>query len=335
MPETWRSELKSWAKQYAAELSKRDGILGVVIGGSLARGQEWRHSDLEIGILVDEKIKEIQYFNVDAGHGVELIQLVRKDLEDQVHQVEQGDFLAILNWPIQLFQCQVVHDPSGILVRFKKQFDSGLFKSEVVENKIAGIRQKIDKTLDEARDLLNQNRPAAALVRTRSAMNDAILALHWTYRELPRSQNRTDSRLRLLCRKHSNMHFYDLYRDVFALSETGRVIKRIWPLVREQVLAITRLWGDSAHDFFEFAVDSHFGWRQNAGILTVYRLYIPIIGGPDQGLFGKLDAPDWIAENQDLVHFLGLKNANIEYVSTLIELIAQHCNSFVVAQVSA
>ncbi len=54
MTENWRSELRGWAGQYVEGLRGRDGILGVVMGGSLARGQEWRHSDLETGVLVEQ-----------------------------------------------------------------------------------------------------------------------------------------------------------------------------------------------------------------------------------------------------------------------------------------
>ncbi|MBE0699507.1 MAG: hypothetical protein IH586_21500, partial [Anaerolineaceae bacterium] len=203
MAQTWRSELRAWAQRCAAEFQNRAGVLGVVIGGSLARGQEWRHSDLELGILVEERDPNLPYFNIYEGRGVEAIQLVRRDLEEQVSLAEGGDLSPISSWPIQLWTCRVISDPTGVLGRFKKQFDPGLFDPTVIEKKLGGLRQQIDKALAEARDLLTQNKPLMALVRTRQAMNEAILAVHWAHGELPRSQNRTDSRLRLLCRKHA------------------------------------------------------------------------------------------------------------------------------------
>jgi predicted nucleotidyltransferase len=324
----WRKELRSWAKQSALEFGMREGVLGVVLGGSLARGQEWRHSDLEIGVLVEKRIEDLPYFNVRQGRGVEVIQLVRGELEEQVKQVEAGDLSSVSRWPIQLWLGKVLHDPSGVLGRFIRQFDEGLFQPEVVERKVSELRGVIDETLGEARVLLASERPAAALVRTRYAMNEAILAQHWTLGELPRSQNRTDSRLRRLCSKHSTLPFYDLYREVFALSETRQVIKNSWPLVREQVLEIARLWGDSARDFFIYAVDSNFGWRQNAGILTVYRLYVPIIGDEGARLFEKLDDPQWAKQNRDLLAFLGLTFANKAAVSALVERLTAACSGF-------
>jgi hypothetical protein len=218
-----------------------------------------------------------------------------------------------------LWEGRVVYDPSVVLARFKKQFDAGLFIKEVVEKRLAGLNQKITKTLEDARGLLAAAKPAAALVITRGAMNEAILAIHWAHGELPRSQNRTDSRLRRLCSKHQTMPFYALYRDVFDLSDTQKIIKKTWPVVRESVLEITRLWGDPARDFFVHAVDSHFAWRQNAGILTVYRLYVPIIGRPEQGIFNLLDNAEWAGKNKDLMRFLGLTNANQDVVTILVD----------------
>jgi len=329
MTESWRTELRTWAHDCAADFQSRPGILGVAIGGSLARGQEWRHSDLELGVLVEERDPTLPYFNIFRGRGVEAIQLVRRNLEEQLRQAEQGDLSPIVSWPIQLWAGRVVSDPTGILGRFKQQFDASLFRPEVVESKIAASQKKIEQFLDAARTLLAEDKPRAGLARGRLAMNEAILAVHWAYSTLPRSQNRTDSRLRQLCRKHSIMPFYALYRDVFALADTARAIQTYWPKAKAPVLEITRLWGgDSARDFFIFAVDSDFAWRQNAGILTVYRLLIPILGAPEKGILAKLDEPAWASQNQDMLRFLGLAHADRDTVARLIDRIADGCRYF-------
>jgi hypothetical protein len=319
--ENWRVQLQNWANQYAHEFASKPGILGVVIGGSIARGQEWRHSDLELGVLVEEKVESIPYFNVNAGRGVEVIQLTLPQLEAEIKQVDAGDITPIATWPIQLWKCRIVHDPTGILEQFKRRFDAGLFTDKVLEKRIEIQRLKIKKRLEEANQLLAQDKPVSALVEARQAINDVILAVYWAYGELPRSQNRTDSRLRALCQKHSIMPVYTLYRDVFALSDTAYVIENIWPKVRNRVLEITRLWGDSAHEFFVHAVDSEFKWGENSGILTVYRLYIPTIGGASRSLQQYLDDTNWIEQNKDLVDFLGLADIKHEIVSEFIDQI--------------
>jgi hypothetical protein len=95
--------------------------------------------------------------------------------------------------------------------------------------------------------------------------------------------------------------------------------------VKQEVLEITRLWGDSARDFFMYAVDSNFAWRQRAGILTVYRLYIPIIGAEGQRLLEKMDSPEWAEQNADLAAFLGFQNASRAEVSALLAQFSETC----------
>jgi len=319
--ENWRVQLQNWANQYAEELADKPGIFGVVIGGSIARGQEWRHSDLEVGVLVEGKDESIPYFNVNAGRGVEIIQLILPQIETQITQVEAGDLTPVAIWPIQLWKCQVVHDPQGILEQFKRQFDSRLFTNEVLEKRIENLRLDIRNRLTEANRRLAEDKPASALVEVRHAMNNVILAFHWANGELPRSQNRTDSRLLALCQRYSIMPVYTLYHDVFALSDATNVIENIWPKVRNSVLEITRLWGDSAHEFFVHAVDSGFQWGENSGILTVYRLYIPTIGGTSHSLQQHLDNQNWTEQNKDLVEFLGLADIKNETVSQFISRI--------------
>lgn len=329
MVEAWRNELKAWAGQCAAEFQNRNGVLGIATGGSLARGQEWRHSDLELGILIEEQDPNIPYFNVIRGRGVEAIQLPRRELEAQVALVDKGDLSPIAKWPIQLWKCRLTHDPTGILRRFKQQFDERLFSPQVIDTKITDLRLIIEQNLEAGRSLLSKNKPVTALAQVRVAMNEAILAVHWAHGELPRSQNRTDSRLHNLCRKHDILPFYTLYRDVFNLSDTTNVIKTAWPRVKDQVLEITRLWGgDSARDFFYYAVDGNFEWRQNAGILTVYRLYIPILGSAEQGIISKLDDPGWASKNKDLMRFLGFSNIDPSRVDMLIDRIVDGYSYF-------
>lgn len=319
MTEAWREEIRHWASDAAQSFANQPGIVGVVIGGSIARGQEWRHSDLELGVLVEARRPDLPYFNIFRGRGVEAIQLVRSELETQIAQVAQGNLAPLEHWPIQLYACRVISDPSGALRRFKTVFDANLFLPQIVAGKLATSQEKINEHLSQARALLTLNRPRQAVTLARVAMNEAILGLHWAHNTLPRSQSRTDSRLHQLCRRHDRMAFYALYREVFGLANLRKAIKIHWPRVKQAALEIPRLWGgDSARDFFDFAVDGNFQWRQNAGILTVYRLYIPILGGAEKGIGEKLDDPAWAGANQEMLQFLGLAEIDAQAAAHLI-----------------
>jgi hypothetical protein len=315
----WQIEIYTWAEGCAHRMSQRDGVLGVLIGGSIARRQIWRHSDLELGVLLPAREGCLSYFNVDSGRGVEIIQLIQPELVGQIARAQAGDAAAIAAWPIQLWKSRPLADPTGLLADFLQVFDPGLFTPPVVRIKIQTTTAAARQRLVDARQAIASGQPAKALVSTRLAMNDLILAFHWTHGELPRSQSRTDSRLRSLCRKYDRPDFYALYRRVFALQDITRAVKHDWPLVREQVLAITALWGPSTREFFDHAVDGHFAWGQNAGILTVYRLYVPIIRGEDPGILDNLDDPAWGAQNPGLLSFLGLGPAQVVQVSSLVD----------------
>jgi hypothetical protein len=315
----WRAEIYAWADRYARGMCQREGVLGVVIGGSIARRQIWRHSDLELGTLLEARDERLSYFNVDAGRGVEIIQLLRAELAEQVARAENGDSTAIASWPIQLWKARLVSDPTGLLSQFKRLFDGGLFSPGVVRIKLQALSATARQRLGEARQSIAAGQLAKALVRARWAMNDLILIFHWTHAELPRSQSRTDSRLRGLCRKYERPDFYELYRRVFALADTHRVVRKDWPLVRQQALDLTAAWGASTRDFFDYAVDSHFTWRQNAGILTVYRLFVPVIGGATPGILEQLDDPAWQADHPALLSFLGLGPGQTGAVAALVD----------------
>lgn len=302
--------IERWALGYLHRLSD-GGKHGVLLGGSIARGQQWAHSDLEAGLLVEAPDPSLSYFNVDAGRGVEIIQLVGPELTKQLEEVERGELTAISKWPIQLYRARVISDPTGLLAGFVAQFDRHLFSPAVVQLKLAHHANRVAQNLEKARGHVAAGRPRAALCDLRHAMNEAVLALHWSFGELPRSHSRVDSRLRDLTTRHGRPEFYALYRDVFELDAADEVIRREWPVVKEQVLQITSAW--RAREFFETAVDGTFSWGENSSILSIHRLFVPLIGGP--GVIDSLDDPGWAATNASLVRFLGLETANAEAVS--------------------
>lgn len=309
--------MRKWAEDNARRWARRPGVLGVVIGGSIARGQEWKHSDLELGLLVDAKLDGLGHFNTDQGRGVEIFQLVRSEIEPLVARVEAGETAPVLKWPIQLWRCRVVDDPSGLLARYKTCFDRHLFSPALVRTRVAEMVEKTRKSAAGVREWALSGRELDALQAARWIMNDVILALHWAHGELPRSQNRTDSRFRTLCKRHGLMDAYQVYRDIFGLDGANRVIRTRWPEVRDEVLELTRAWGDAARDFFQQAVDSEFGWGQNAGILSVYRLYVPGMGG-ERSVISRLKAGD-LALRPSVVEFFGLDRCEPERVAAMAD----------------
>jgi hypothetical protein len=308
----WRVELEEWALAYAQRLSRGVGAAGVLIGGSIARGDQWEHSDLEVAVLVEKVDPALPHFSVDCGRGIEIFQLEKRQLEEEASAVEGGDLGAVASWPPQLYRSRITHDPSGLLARFVAAFDRHLFSDAVRGLKLDAHQKARAAALREARVLLADGRPCAALAMARAAMNEHILTLHWALGELPRSQNRSDTRLRALTNRHGLTAFYALFRDVFDLDSTDTAIRNDWPNVREQVLGLAELWeGESSRAFFAVAVDSDFAWGEDGGILCAYRLYTPLFGLPDAG-----------AANTSLLRFLGLASADEPAVAALLARVA-------------
>lgn len=308
--------IERWALSYLERLSN-GGRRSVLLGGSIARGQQWAHSDLEAGLLIGADDLPIPYFNVDSGRGVEVIQLEENALLAQLDQVDAGQLAVVADWPIQLYQARVVSDPTGVFARFTAAFDAHLFSEEVVARKIEKHASEARRYLDAARLELAQARAAAALSELRHGMNESLLVQYWGLGELPRSQNRAESLLRDLTSRHAIPEFYQLYGDVFDLGSAAEAIANDWPQVKQRVLELAELW--NAAEFFEKAVDSTFSWGEDAGIICVYRLYIPVLGKPDAGIFSSIDDSSWRADNAPLLRFLGLAHATPETVQELID----------------
>lgn len=247
---------------------------------------------------------------------MEIIQLVAPDLTNQLDLVEGGDLSSLVLWPIQMYKARVISDPTGLLTRFVAQFDRHLFSPEAVRLKRDQHAARAVQKLEKTRALLAANRPLGALCEVRNAMNDVVLALYWVLGELPRSHNRVESRLRDLTARHGQPELHALFRDVYELASTEESIKDDWPVVRERVHELASLW--RARAFFETAVDGSFSWGENDSIISVHRLFVPILGG-DAGIFDLLDSAVWVAANPALVRFLGLAAATTESVSQLAD----------------
>ncbi len=222
----WRADLHRFANDVLRSFAQRDDVHGVALGGSLARGLEWKYSDIELAILVDRRLEEFGHFAVRDGRGVEIFQFVAEELAAQIDKA-QTDPLAVLDWPIQVYQCRVIDDPSGLLGRFKEVFDRQLFSREVIQAKLARSLEGFDRELAVAQADLAANKPLTALAQLRSAFNHLILAFYWRHEVLPRSQNRTEAMLRMHCRRLGETDFYELFLRVYGLELPARQAREL------------------------------------------------------------------------------------------------------------
>ena len=313
----WRTELHRFADDVLRSFAEREDVHGVALGGSLARGLEWKHSDVELAILVDRRLDEFGHFAVREGRGFEIFQFVEAELREQIDRA-QTDPMAVLDWPIQMYQCRVIADPSGLLGRFKEAFDRQLFSAEVVSAKVARSLEGFDREAATAQADLAAGRPLTALAQLRAAFNHLILAFYWRHEILPRSQNRTEAMLRMHCRRLGEMDFYALFHEVYGFDLTAAQARGLLASCRAEVNDIVSGFGPAAADFFYHAVDGEFRWGQTKGILTVYRLYVPWCLRRFKKQDGVFDDRGVAGGARDLCRFVGLDRPDAARTAELL-----------------
>ena len=318
----WKRQLHQFASDLCAEMRLRPEVSGIAIGGSLARGMEWRHSDVEVGIVVTEHIPDVGHFNVRERRGFEVFQFVESDWLEELRRA-RVDPTAVLQWPIQMYRCRIVFDAAGIFRQFKEIFDAALFQPAVVSAQLALVLARFDAAYVGARRDLRAGYPLSALAGLRDAFNNLILAFYWRHGMLPRSQTRTAALLRIECRRLGTPEFYELFRQVYALSESVQRARDLLEACRDDVERAVEVWGPGAPGFFRYAVDGYFEWGIHHSVLTVHRLCVPICVRAVAGQERVFDDSAWREEHLATCAFLGLMPAEAERAPALFERVAE------------
>ncbi|WP_284646608.1 hypothetical protein [Paenibacillus silviterrae] len=267
----WKAKLYSNANQIAAGFMKDPRILGVALGGSLGRGVAWKHSDLELCILVEERIEEFQHFNVMEGMGVEIFQFTRPRIEQFLVDFKGPDE-SVLEFRIQIYGCRIIYDPTGLLSEFKATFDRSLFHEKVTGLKSREALRQADTRLDRAKELLGEGRFRTAAAHLRIGLNDLILAAYWQHGMLPRSQNRTEYFLKKNIRVFGHDQLYKAFIRAFCLDQPlAQMKERLLQAKREIHSLAETLWGSNSPQFFQQAVDGNLEWGYDKSILYVYK----------------------------------------------------------------
>jgi hypothetical protein len=300
----WKKSLYQFARRVAEQLAADPNVVGVAFGGSVARGDVWKHSDLEIGIIVRKKIEGLQHFGTREDRGVETFQFVAAELEEQLDGIEVGK-TDVTRFPIQMYCCRVLYDETGLFGRFKRVFDRDLFAPEIVDLK---KRRELDRAalwLARAENALTRGHFKTTVALARVAMNSLLLAFYWHHAIQPRSQNRTVYMLKKTCRQIGDMRLYDAFCDLYDLDigvETARAqLAAAKPDIHRLVLA----WGSNAPAFFEKAVDGKLEWGYHKSIVTVHRFCLHLIQCREEDSH-VYDDEDWQKSHGPLMTFLGL-----------------------------
>ncbi|WP_139995135.1 nucleotidyltransferase domain-containing protein [Paenibacillus paridis] len=273
----WKQQLYDSANRVANQFKDHPGIVSVAIGGSLARGMAWKHSDLELCVLVDQHLPELQYFNYMENIGVEIIQVSKQQVEDFLME-ESLSNEAVLRFPIQIYKCRIVHDPSGLMAKFKAAYDDTLFDPAVTAKKREQALESVDQRYALAESMLSGGFPNTALAHLRLASNDLLLAYYWHYLILPRSQNRTVYLLKQNAERFGFVDFYHTFIHIFGLNQPLPAMKQDLFQAQNEIYQVANTgWGSNAVLFLQNAVDHNLEWGYDKSILYVYKWCVHLL----------------------------------------------------------
>ncbi|MFD0677184.1 MULTISPECIES: hypothetical protein [unclassified Paenibacillus] len=316
----WKAKLYATANHIAEKYVSDPRVLGVAFGGSIGRGVAWKHSDLELCLLVEERIEEFQHFNVIEGMGVEIFQYTKPRLENFLAQVNEPDE-SVLEFRIQIYGCRIVYDPTNLLTTFKERFDRILFHEKVTYMKSTQALGQADTRLEKAREMLEKGWFRTAIAHLRIGLNDLILATYWQHHMLPRSQNRTEYFLKKNIGVFGHDQLYRAFIRTFCLDQPLEQMKnRLFASKNEiHILAESRMGSNSPH-FFHTAVDGNLEWGYEKSILYVYKYCLHRMQDSDLQVSGLLDEDVYSKQYVNLYRFLDLEEMNIQDVEEMVYL---------------
>ncbi|MCS7464418.1 nucleotidyltransferase domain-containing protein [Paenibacillus doosanensis] len=270
----WKAQLVQTANRIAGSFRGHPNVAAVAIGGSIGRGQMWKHSDLELCLVVEQRMDQYQHFNYIDDMGVEIIQITRSRMAEFIRGFRQPD-KSLLAFPIQIYRCRIVYDPENMLEEFKQIYDTYLFHDDVAALKQEEALQQADLRLGDARELAEAGEVGGAAGHLRIGLNFLLLASYWHYRILPRSQNRTIYFLKKNSEAPGRTQLrplYDLFVEAFGLNRPHKELKERLLQAQSAIFAIAEAsWGSNTPVFLEHAVDGNLEWGHDRSIVYVYK----------------------------------------------------------------
>ena len=300
----WKSRIHKTANSISKKFANDPEVVGVAIGGSVGKNMVWKHSDLELCIVVEKYIERYGYFNFIDGMGVEIIQIMKEDVEEYIRENDENNMLT-LKFPIQIYRCKVIYDPENIVGKFKDIYDSSLFSEQIVDKKMNEALETVDKCIKLAKGNLAKGNIYTVTGLCRMGINDMLLANYWKYHILPRSQNRTVYLLKKNSEKIGSYDLYNAFVEIFNFKGRSMAdMKERFFEAKEEIYNVTKAWGEGARNFLDKAVDGQLEWGYPKSILYVHKWCVHILHLKDMEERAIYDQKDFLENNTKLYRFL-------------------------------
>ncbi len=266
----WKTKIYQSAHTVAKSFEDDKRVVGVAFGGSVAKNMVWKHSDLELCIVVNERIEDYEYFNFIEGMGVEIIQIEKSKIQEFIEGFTQPDE-KVLSFPIQIYKCKILYDPQNILSEFKKIYDNSLFNPNVANIRETQHIKNTDDEYEKAKASFAKEHYKTALSHLRLSVNELLLVYYWHYGILPRSQNRTVHFLKKNSKAFGNDVLYNAFVDIFCLNKSLGFMRNALNTAKDEIFEISENWGQGTPEFLQKAVDINLEWGYPKSITYVYK----------------------------------------------------------------
>lgn len=212
-------------KKFLEELKQRPDVLGVIMFGSWARGNNRPDSDVDLVVILTKGYRRtVEHRN---GQPFEIIYTTEKGAFDY-WEGHKDDAAGL--WEV----AKILHDKDGTIERLKSKIkevlDAG--KKAIDEYQLGQFRFDSEDQLKYVESILASDPTTANLILTNKifALTELFFDIRQMWIPAPKQ--------RLIKIKENNNHFYDLlqefYKQEIGLKEKLEIAKKIIPIIFEK-----------------------------------------------------------------------------------------------------
>ena len=151
--------LEEVAETEVERLIGQPGVMAVGITGSLARGDVWERSDLDLVAVLDQE-EDVFYvdFNDKPSVPIDIAFVSKALLRHQYHPF--------------LYSCKVVYDPTGVLSEATRTANEMFYSDAEVQRRLREYKSSAEKNLKRATEALRKYDVPSSVLHSRKSIFD-------------------------------------------------------------------------------------------------------------------------------------------------------------------
>ena len=212
------------AEKQAGIAAEQEGVLGVVISGSIARGDVWEGSDVDLHVLWESGEKRSAIGGFVEGALIN-VHDVYAGYMDYITGTMKG--FCRNDVADQLYGCRIFYDPRGMWSRYKSIIDSRRFDPEIIAGKVEFRMEQARKELSRAEKAHELEDWASVLFYAQQAAMEAAFGATVKCGSLIKSANRFPENLKILAEQNGLEKLYEFFRQIHRLTGNIETVERV------------------------------------------------------------------------------------------------------------